>query len=105
MVTERAPAAPVVMVWAVKSGGTESDKNVGASLTATTFTVATVPSAVVPEPESVTLVKVTVRAVVDGALLVVLLKTAEFNIVLTVASSVPAWVMVTTGVAPALETV
>ncbi|MCP4044239.1 MAG: hypothetical protein GY731_20175 [Gammaproteobacteria bacterium] len=69
------------------------------------MTIATVPSAVVPLPESVILVKVTVRAVVPGSLFVVLLNTAELSMVLTVVSSVPAWVMVITGVAPALETV
>ena len=71
----------------------------------TTLTVATVPSAVRPLPESVTLVRITVRAVVLGSLLVVLSNTREFNMVLTVPSSVPAWVMVTMGVAPALLTV
>ena len=69
------------------------------------FTVATVPSAVKPLPESVTLVRVTVRAVVLGSLLLVLLNTRLFSIVLTVPSSVPAWVMVTTGLDPALLTV
>ena len=78
---------------------------VGASLVGVTFTVATVPSGVNPEPESVTLVRVTVRAVVVGSLLLVLLNSSEFNIAFTVASSVPAWLMVTTGLAPALDTV
>ena len=52
-----------------------------------------------------TLAKVTVLAVVLGSLLLVLLNTAESSIVLTVPSAVPACVIVTTGLAPALLSV